>query len=74
MIVATWDKSTTVNVHPDKKIKRERKGGGCHICIVTEPEDEIYRISFLTRRRLVDNKSAPFRYKGMGSFGRGVLL
>jgi phosphoribosylamine-glycine ligase len=50
-----------VIVHTDKKIKRKHKGGG-GVSIVTEPEDKMYRISFLKRRRLSDNNSVPFGY------------
>jgi hypothetical protein len=52
-----------VIVHTDKKIKRKRKGGGGGVSIVTEPDDKMYRISFLKRRRLSDNNFVPFRYK-----------
>ena len=56
----------TVTVHSDHKIKRKRKsggGGGGIVSIVTEPEDKIYRISFLKRRRLNDETSLPLGYK-----------
>ena len=54
-----------MTVHSDHKIKRKRKseGGGGIVSIVTEPEDEIYRISFFKRRRLNDETSLPFGYK-----------
>jgi hypothetical protein len=56
-----------VTVHTDKKIKRKRKGQGGGVSILTEPEDKIYRISFLKRRRLSDNNSVPIGYKkGVG--------
>jgi hypothetical protein len=51
-----------VIVHTDKIIKRKRKDGG-GVSIVTEPEEKMYRISFLKRRRLSDNNSVPFGYK-----------
>jgi hypothetical protein len=52
-----------VTVHTDNKIKRKRKGQGGGVSILTEPEDKIYRISFLKRRRLSDNTSVPIGYK-----------
>ena len=37
-----------VTVYTEEKIKRKRKcGGGGVVPIITEPEDKIYRISFL---------------------------
>jgi len=51
-----------VTVHTEKKIKRKRNGGGT-VAIVTEPEDKLYRISFLKRRGLGDNSSVAFGYK-----------
>jgi hypothetical protein len=39
----------TVTVHADKKIKRKKRGRtgeGC-VSVVIEPEDRIYRVSFL---------------------------
>ena len=50
-----------VTVHNEIKIKRKRRVGGA-VSIVTEPEDKIYRISFLKRRRLSDNNSVPLGY------------
>jgi len=60
MILGTEE--PTVTVHTEKKIKRKRNGGGT-VAIVTEPEDKMYRISFLKRRRLGDNSSVPLWYK-----------
>jgi hypothetical protein len=54
------DETETVIVHTEKKMKR-KKGKG-RININTEPEDKIYRVSFLKRRRLNDNTSVPFGY------------
>jgi hypothetical protein len=55
-----------VMVSTDKKIKREMKGrteGRCAgISLITEPEENMYRISFLKRRRLNDNTSVPLGY------------
>jgi len=51
-----------VMVHTKKKIKRKREPGGC-VSIITEPEDKMYRITFLKRRRQADNTSLPFGYK-----------
>ena len=53
----------TVTVHTAKKIKRKRKGGVI-VSINTESEDKMYRISFFKIRRLSDNMSVPFGYKG----------
>jgi len=53
----------TVAVHTAHKIKRERcRDDDGRIRIVTEPEDNTYRVSFLKRRRLHDNISVPFGY------------
>jgi len=53
-----------VNVHTEKKIKRKIwKGGGGTVAIATEPEDKLYRISLMKRRRLDDNTSVPLGYK-----------
>jgi hypothetical protein len=55
-----------VNVKTEKKIKRKRKGmtegGSACVSLITEPEDKIYRLSFLKRRRQNDNTSVPFGY------------
>jgi hypothetical protein len=59
-MVLDADETATATVHTDKKIKRKREGGRFHI--VTEPEDKIYRVCFLKRRRLQDNTSVPFGY------------
>jgi len=61
MILRTGD--DVLNVHTERKIKRKRTAGGGLVAIVTEPEDKIYRILFLKRRRLGDNTSVPFGYK-----------
>ena len=53
--------NTTVTVRIDKKI--ERKRGDVCVSIVTEPEDEIYSVSFFKRRRKDVNISVPFVYK-----------
>jgi hypothetical protein len=57
--------SDVVNVHTEK-IKRKRKGsakgGVACVSLITEPEDKIYRISFLKKRRRNDNTSVPFGY------------
>ena len=50
-----------MTVLTDRKIKRKRKGGGI-VSIVTEPEDNLYAISF-KRRGLNDKTSVPFGYK-----------
>jgi hypothetical protein len=52
---------SVVTVHTEKKIKR-KKVDGTGTALVTEPEDKIYRLSFLKRRRLADNTSVPFGY------------
>jgi hypothetical protein len=54
--------SSTVKVHTSKIIKRKRIEGAC-VSIVTEPENNIYRISFFNRRRRDDNTTVPFGYK-----------
>ena len=59
-LILRGDDTETVTVHTEHKIKRKRADG--RINIVTEPEDKIYRVSFLKRRRLCDNTSVPFGY------------
>jgi hypothetical protein len=54
------DEDETVIVRNEKKIKR-KKGDGI-VNIITEPEDNTYRVSFFKRRRLKDNTSVPFGY------------
>jgi hypothetical protein len=63
-MILKGDEQETVTVHTQKKIRRKRgKGGDERINIITEPEDKLYRVSFLKRRRLNDNTSVPFGYK-----------
>jgi hypothetical protein len=63
-MILKGDEQETVTVQTQKKIKRKRgKGGDGRINIITEPEDKLYRMSFLKRRRLNDNTSIPFGYK-----------
>ena len=63
MILRSGDEpQNVVNLQTEKKNKRKRKVGGL-VSIVTEPEDKIYSISFLKRRRLDDHTSVPFGYK-----------
>ena len=50
----------SVTVHTQRKIKRRRGNG--RVYFVAEREDKTYRVSFLKRRRLHDNTSAPFEY------------
>jgi len=52
----------TVTIHSAKKIKRKRAAGTACVALVSEPEDKIYRLPFLKRRRLLDNTSLPFGY------------
>ena len=59
-LVLRGDDTETVTVHTDRKIKRKRADG--KISIVTEPEDKIYRVSFLKSLRLCDNTSVLFCY------------
>jgi hypothetical protein len=59
-MVLNRDPNETITVHTEKKIKRKRTDGG--IQIVTEPEDKIYRVCFLKRRRLSDNSSVLFGF------------
>ena len=59
-LVLRGDDTQTVTVHTERKIKRKRPDG--KISIVTEPEDKIYRVSFLKRRHLCDNTSDSFGY------------
>jgi len=47
----------TVNIHTERQIKRNRKGGGT-VSIIIEPEDKLY--SCTTIRRQYDS---PFGYK-----------
>ena len=59
-MILNRDDKETVTVRTEKKIKRKRGDGGVHV--VTEPEEKIYRVSFLKRRRLDNNSSVPFGY------------
>jgi hypothetical protein len=54
------DGAETVTVHTERQIKHKRCEGG--VRIITETADNIYRVSFLKRRRLADNRSVPFGY------------
>jgi len=56
-----WDEPSVVNVYNETKIEHKKKGGRT-VSIVTEPDDKLYRISFLKRRLLGDNTSVPFGY------------
>ena len=56
---------TRFNVHTEHKIKRKRRAGGV-VDLVTEPENNRYRISFFKRRRMLDNSSVPLGYIYMG--------
>ena len=38
-----------VTVHTEMNIKRKKKAGGGVVSIVTEPEDELYGISFFKK-------------------------
>jgi hypothetical protein len=46
MILETKTPPDSVTVHTEKKIKRKRGGNGGHIHIVTEHEDNMYRVFF----------------------------
>jgi hypothetical protein len=59
-MILNRDPNETITVHTEKKIKRKKTHGG--VQIVTEPEDKIYRVCFLKRRRLSDNSSVPFGF------------
>ena len=60
VMILNKDNKETVTVNTEKKIKRKRDEKGVHV--VTDPEDNIYRILFLKRRRLMNNSSEPFGY------------
>ena len=63
-LILRGTKTDTVTVHTARKIKRKRcREDDGRIRIITEPEDKIYRVSFLMRRRLQDNTSVPFGYR-----------
>ena len=59
-MILNKDDKETATVHKEKKIKRKRDAEGVHV--FTDPEDKIYRSSFLKRRRLNNNSSVPFGY------------
>ena len=61
-LVLNGHPNSTVKIQTDKKIKRKRIDCAC-VSIVTEPEDNIYRLSFFKGRRLDNNTSGPFWYK-----------
>jgi len=50
----------TVTVCTEKKIKRNMYDKGVNI--ITEPEEKIYRVSFLKRIRFLYNSSIPFGF------------
>ena len=59
-MILNRDDKATVTVRTEKKIKRKRDVRGVHV--ITEPEEKIYRVSFLKRRRLDNNNSVLFGY------------
>jgi len=59
-MILNRDDAENVTVRSVKKIKRKRDDEGVHV--VTEPEEKIYRVSFLKRRRLSNNSSLPFGF------------
>jgi len=59
MILSNKDDEAVI-VHTENKIKRKKIDGGVNL--ISEPEDKIYRVSYLKRRRLNDNTSLPFGY------------
>ena len=59
-MILNRDDKATVTVRTEKKIKRKRDDRGVHV--IAEPEEKIYRVSFLKRRRLDNNNSVPFGY------------
>jgi len=59
-MILNQEPSHTVTVHTEHKIKRKRYLREGIVSIITEPEDKKYRVSFLKRRRLLDNTSVPF--------------
>jgi len=60
-LVLNGRSNSTVTDHTDKKIKRKRGDGAC-VSIITETEDNIYRIAFFKRRLRDDNTLVPFGY------------
>ena len=57
------DARDDITVRTDKKIKLKMKNCGADTAtIISEPEEKVYRISFLKRRRLNNFDSVPFRY------------
>jgi len=70
MILKTGRTTTdddAVTVHTDKKIKRKREKDG-RVQILSEAKDNIYRVSFFKRRRILDNNSVPFGYLSTDQF------
>jgi hypothetical protein len=63
VMIMNRDMKETITVHTSRKIKRKtgREGDG-RINIISEPENKIYRVSFLKRMRLADNTSVPLGY------------
>jgi hypothetical protein len=59
-MILSADADETVAIHTKNKIKRKRCDGG--INIISQPEEKMYKVSFLKRRRLNDNTSLQFRY------------
>jgi len=55
-MILNRDANETIKVHRErKKLKEKKVKGG--VQIVTEPEDKIYRVCFLKRRKMNDNSS-----------------
>ena len=59
-MILNRDDRETVTVRTEKKIMRKREDRGVNI--ITEPEENVYRVSFLKRRRLRYNPSIPFGF------------
>jgi hypothetical protein len=59
-MILNRESAQTVTVHTERQIKRKRCE--CGVRIIIEPADKIYRVSFLKRRRLPDDRSVTFGY------------
>ena len=62
MILRVGGEMDTVTVHTDRKIKRKK--GNCTVQIVTEPEDNTYRESFLRGDDYATTRPSPSGIKG----------
>jgi hypothetical protein len=57
-MILSMDENETATVRTQNKIKRKRGRGG--VCIISQPKELTYRVSFLKRMWLNDNTTLTF--------------